>query len=188
MAIDNDDAASALSDVARIEQRTRELVRYSFASNYQLLWGVLVVIGYLVQWAHPESGAIIWAVVVAAGILGGVAFRIWRARQAGRPADFRWVWGQLAVVVFGMVWTGLLTNAVPRQLVALWPTFFMFWMVIFGIFFGRFFVILGLLVTALTVVGYLWSGGYFLPWMAAVAGGGLIASGLYLRRIGVNRR
>ena len=34
----------------------------------------------------------------------------------------------------------------------------MFWMVIFGIFFGRFFVILGLIVTALTVAGFLWAG------------------------------
>jgi hypothetical protein len=187
MATDRENAASSLSDVARMESRTRELVRYSYASNYQLLWGVLVAAGYLVHWAHPATATISWAVVLAGGILGGLIFRILGARGSGRPADYRWVWGQFAVVVFGLLWTGLFIHGEPRQLIVLWPTFFMFWMVIFGIFFGRFYVILGLSVTALTAIGFVWSGDWLLPWMAVVAGGTLIASGLYLRRIGLGR-
>jgi len=187
MPIDQESAANSLSEVARMENRTRELIRYSYAAYYQILWGVLVATGYLVHWIHPETARISWWIVLAAGILGSAMGRAWRARATGRPADYRWVWGQVAVVAFGTLWTGLFMDAVPRQLVALWPTFFMFWMVVFGIFFGRFFVILGLFVTVLTAIGYLWSGNYFLPWMAVVAGGALIASGLYLRRIGLHQ-
>jgi hypothetical protein len=185
--IEPQDAAASLSDVENIERRTREAVRYAYASNYQLIWGVLVTIGYLVHWAHPETARISWLVVLVIGILGGLTFRVLHARASGRPADYRWVWGQLAVVAYGFLWTGLLSDATSRQLTAIWPTFFMFWMVVFGIFFGRFFVILGLSVSALIAVGYLWAGDWFLPWMALVAGGGLIASGLYLRRIGLER-
>jgi len=187
MAIDQESAASSLSDVARMEQRTRELVRYSYASGYQLLWGVLVAVGYIAQYIRPESGKVSWLAVLVVGILGGVTFRVWRAKSSGRPADYRWVWGQLAVVAFGMLWTGFFMDATPRQLSALWPSFFMFWMVIFGIFFGRFYVILGLGVTALIAIVYLWSGDLFLPLMAVVMGGALIASGLYLRRIGLTQ-
>ena len=185
MAIDQESAASSLSDIARTENRTRELVRYAYAATYQLIWGVLVAIGYLAHWAHPATARISWLVVLAAGILGGIVFRALRARASGRPADYRWVWGQLAVVAFGTLWTGLFIHAAPRQMVVLWPTFFMFWMVVFGIFFGRFYVVLGLAVTALTAIGYVWAGDWLLPWMAVVAGGALIASGLYLRRIGL---
>jgi len=187
MAIDQENAASSLNDVARMEKRTLELVRYSYASGYQLLWGILVAIGYVAQYLRPESGIFIWAIVIVSGVLGGVVFRIGRARSTGRPADYRWVWGQLAVVAFGMLWTGVFTDATPRQLSALWPSFFMFWMVIFGIFFGRFYVMLGLIVTALTTIVYLWSGDLFLPCMAVIVGGALIASGLYLRRIGLTQ-
>jgi hypothetical protein len=187
MAIDQESAASSLSDVERVEMRTRELVRYSYAATYQLLWGVLVAIGYLTHWAHPETADYTWPAVLIAGLLGGVVLRVRRARNSGRPADYRWVWGQVAVVVFGFMWTSLYMHAGERQLIAIWPTFFMFWMVVFGIFFGRFYVILGLGVTVLTAIGYLWSGDIFLPWMAVVAGGALIASGLYLRSIGLEQ-
>jgi len=188
LSIDQESAATSLSDVERMEKRTRELVRYAFASTYQLLWGVLVAIGYLLHWAHPETAPYTWIGVLVCGLAGGVIFRFRRAQTTGRPADYRWVWGQLAVVVFGFMWTLLYMHAGQRQLIAIWPTFFMFWMVIFGIFFGRFYVFLGLGVTALTAIGYLWSGEWFLPWMAVVAGGTLIASGLYLRRIGLDHR
>lgn len=187
MSIEQENAAASLSDVERVERRTREAVRYSYASTYQLIWGVLVSAGYLVHWAHPETANYSWLAVLVLGLTGGLAFRVLRARSAGRPTDYRWVWGQLAVVAFGMLWTNLLTDVTTRQLIAVWPTFFMFWMVAFGIFFGRFFVMLGLGVTALTAIGYLWSGALFLPWMAVVAGGGLVASGLYLRRLGLAR-
>jgi len=187
MAIDPEDAASALSDLERVELRTRELVRYSFAAPYHLIWGVLVAFGYLAEYHRPEWGWAIWSAVLFGGVFGGVVFRLWRSRTTGRPADYRFLWAQIAVVAFGALWTGLFTDATPRQLNALWPSFFMFWMVIFGIFFGRFYAILGLGVTALTAIGYQWAGGLFLPWMAVVAGGALIASGLYLRRIGLNQ-
>jgi hypothetical protein len=187
MAIEPQDAAASLSDVERIERRTRELARYAFASSFQLLWGVLVAIGYLFNWAYPKFADYTWAAVLIAGISGSLLLRVWRARTTGRPVDHRWMWGQIAVVAFGFLWTGLFTDLAPRQLVAIWPTFFMFWMVIFGIFFGRFYVVLGLGVTVLTAIGYVWSGDWFLPWMAVVAGGALIASGLYLRRIGLER-
>jgi len=188
MAIDQESAASSLSDVERVQKRTLELVRYSYASRYQLVWGVLVALGYIAQYLRPESGISIWAAVIFAGIVGGAVFRIGRSRIRGQPADYRWVWGQVAVVAFGLLWTGVFTDATPRQLSALWPSFFMFWMVIFGIFFGRFYVILGLVVSVLTAIVYLWSGDLFLPCMAVIVGGALIASGLYLRRIGLGSR
>ena len=83
--IEQENAAASLSDVDRVEKRTRELVRYSFAATYQLLWGVLVAVGYVAQYLHPLWGVYIWAAVIALGLFGGLAFRLQRARGTGRP-------------------------------------------------------------------------------------------------------
>ena len=48
-----------------------------------------------------------------------------------------------------------------------------------GLRLGRFFIYLGITVTALTVAGYLWSDDRYPLWLAAVVGGGL-----WLRRLG----
>jgi hypothetical protein len=58
----------------------------------------------------------------------------------------------------------------------------MFGYALAGIWFGRAFIILGLMVTALTVVGYLWVGPWFNLYMAVVDGGGLMLCGLWMRR------
>jgi len=187
MATDPESAAASLSDVARVEQRTREAVRYSYAASYQLLWGVLVAAGYLAEYFSPRNGWTIWIAVLVLSVGGGIVIRARRARDSGRPADYRVVWAQLALIAFGILWTELFSDPTTRQINALWPSFFMFAMVLFGIFVGRFYVILGISVTALTAIGYLWLGNLYLPWMAVVAGGALIASGLYLRRIGLNQ-
>jgi len=52
-----------------------------------------------------------------------------------------------------------------------------------GLWFGRAFIVIGLAITVLTLIGYLFiTGGMFLLWMAAVNGGGLVLSGLWMRR------
>jgi hypothetical protein len=56
--------------------------------------------------------------------------------------------------------------------------------VIAGLWLGRFFMLCGLSVTALSVLGFFWAGDWFDLWMAVANGGGLIACGLALRRMG----
>lgn len=185
MTIEPQDAAASLSDVERIQRRTREAVRYAYASTYQIMWGILVATGYLAEYFSPRTASYSWIGLLIAGLVGGISIRRYRARKAGRPADWRVVYGQISLVAFGFLWTCVLTDASTRQISALWPTFYMFAMVLFGIWVGRFFVGLGLTVTVLVAIGYLWAGPWFLLWMAVVSGGALLASGLYLRRIGL---
>jgi hypothetical protein len=53
---------------------------------------------------------------------------------------------------------------------------------IVGLWFGRAFVVIGLSVTVLTLVGYFFLGNAFDLWMAFVDGGGLFLGGLWMRR------
>jgi len=88
---------------------------------------------------------------------------------------------------FGALWLNLFFTFDGRGLAAFWPTLFMLGFVIGGLWVGRVFIAIGLIVTALTVAGYLWSGHWFELWMAVVNGGGLITGGWFLRRMGLAR-
>jgi hypothetical protein len=51
-----------------------------------------------------------------------------------------------------------------------------------GFWFGRVFVVIGMSVIALTLLGYFLAGPWFTLWMAVVNGGGLLLGGLWMRR------
>ncbi|HEX7790703.1 MAG TPA: hypothetical protein VF467_09300, partial [Afipia sp.] len=71
----------------------------------------------------------------------------------------------------------------PRQLSVFWPTYFMMVYSIVGLWIGPAFVVIGLGITALTMVGYYAVGGaWFDLWMAVVNGCGLMLGGFWMRR------
>jgi hypothetical protein len=63
-----------------------------------------------------------------------------------------------------------------------WPTYFMMVYTIAGLWVGWAFVAIGLGITALTLIGYFFVGGWFDLWMAVINGGGLVLGGLWMRR------
>jgi hypothetical protein len=58
----------------------------------------------------------------------------------------------------------------------------MFAFVLFGLWIGRFLVWIGLVVTALILLGYYFLPGYFYLWMAMTGGGTLLLSGIFIRK------
>jgi hypothetical protein len=65
---------------------------------------------------------------------------------------------------------------------AFWPTLFMLGYTLAGLWFGLAFTALGLVLTALILAGYFWSGEWFSLWLAIFNGGGLILCGVLMRR------
>jgi hypothetical protein len=124
----------------------------------------------------------IWLAVQALGFATMVAWAwIWRTQQR-RDINFRFVWALLLFFGFGLLWSLVLGKFEPRGQSAFWATLFMFGYAVAGIWFGRGFIALGLLITALTVAGYLWAGSRFDLYMALINGGGLMLCGLWMRR------
>ena len=83
---------------------------------------------------------------------------------------------------FGYFCCEVLGQFGPRELGAFWPIYFMLFYVLAGLWFGRAFVVLGLAITVLTLIGYFYVlGGAFLLWMAVVNGCGLVLGGLWMR-------
>jgi hypothetical protein len=127
---------------------------------------------------------------VVVGFAGSffIGYRRSRRSAAGQSAVNRWdrplLFATLILYGYGWVFLAILWPLTPRQLGAFWPNIFMIGFVIAGLWLGPFFILCGLSVSALTVIGYFWAGEWFALWMAAVGGGGLIVGGLWLRRVG----
>jgi hypothetical protein len=84
---------------------------------------------------------------------------------------------------FGLFCSVVLGHYGAREMGTFWPIYFMLFYCIAGLWFGRAFIAMGATITALTLVGYFFITGFaFLLWMAVVNGGGLILSGLWMRR------
>ena len=185
MTLEPDDAAQSLSEIAAVERRTRQTLAYARSSTAIILWGVLLVFGYTFGFAFPEFERRGWLAVIAVGFAGCGLLGYRRAPQTGRARwDQPMLFGQLVLYAYGWMFVTILWPVSPRQLNAFWPNIFMLGFALTGLWLGRAFLLLGLSVTALTLIGYFWSGAWFSLWMAVVGGGGLIAGGLWLRRMG----
>ncbi|SRR5579871_561285 len=183
--IDAKQAAQALSDIEHIVQRVRQSRIYDLSSQILIAAGVLVLAGNVANFWAPRQAIYIWiavnvltvACVAALCTFGGKKLGVW-------TFDFRVLAAFLMVYGFGLLCCGVLGHFGPRGLGAFWPIYFMLFYCVAGLWFGRAFIAMGLSIIVLTLIGYFFvEGAAFLLWMAAVNGGGLILSGLWMRRI-----
>jgi hypothetical protein len=182
MTLTSSQAQASLDDIERIVRRVKQSSIYRNASLLLMLWGAIVMVGYVGCEVAPRYAATVWLICQAGGLLVTIALSARFARDEEYRVDARIVGAVLLFFGFGLLWSQVFGHFSPRGLNAFWATLFMFGYAVAGIWLGRAFVILGLTVTALTVVGYLWVGPWFNLYMAVVDGGGLVLCGLWMRR------
>jgi hypothetical protein len=183
--IDPSEAAQALNDIEQIVQRLRQSRIYDIASQIMIAAGVLVLAGNIATLLMPRHSATIWISVNVLTVASAAVLSTMSARQSGAQAfDFRMLTAFLLFYTFGILCSGVFGHFGPRELGAFWPIYFMLFYCMVGLWFGRAFTAMGLAIIMLTLIGYFFvEGGAFLLWMATVNGGGLILSGLWMRRI-----
>jgi hypothetical protein len=180
--IDSREASEALSDINDIAERVRQSTIYNLASLTMILWGVLVFAGNLGTFGWPRYAGYVWLAVYATGIAGSSIFSALDYHRTGvRSFGYRMLIALLLFIGFGM-FTSWLGHFGPRQLGTFWTIYFMLVYTMVGLWFGVAFVVIGVGVTVLTLIGYFFIGAWFVPWMALVNGGGLILGGLWMRR------
>jgi len=180
--IDSKEAAEALSDIGEMVRRVRQSQTYDIASLILIVSGVLVFAGNIANYLRPGDGNHIWIAVNVTGALATLAVITFRTAPLG--FDARMLVAYLLFFAFGQLCTRVLGNFTPRQLETFWPIYFMLFYSIAGMWLGYAFVLIGISISILTLIGYSYVGGLtFLLWMAVVNGGGLILGGLWMRRI-----
>jgi len=180
--IDAKQAAEALSDIDSIAHRVRRSRTYRISSLVAILWGVVSGVGYLLSYLSPHTARYSWIALFVAGIAGWIAISAFQRKQSGvRSLDLRMLTAFALFVAFGL-FTCLLGHFGPRQLSTFWPIYFMLAYTIAGLWTGVAFIVIGLSITALTLIGYFFVGASFDLWMALIDGGGLILGGFWMRR------
>ena len=182
MSIEATEAAAALDDIARVVQRLKQSEIYRRASTMLMMWGGIVATAYITAFLMPRQAGWIWLGFQLAGVVASGVVSAGKVQGTARGFDGRLAGALLLFIVFGLMWSVVLGKFGPREMNAFWATLFMFGYTVAGLWFGRAFVALGLAITAATMVGYVWAGAWFEPYMALVNGGGLFACGLAMRR------
>jgi hypothetical protein len=179
------EAVEALNDIEQMVQRVRQSRIYDISSKIMIAAGVLVLAGNLANFVAPHQASLIWITVNVLTVASAAALSTMGSKMAGvQTFDFRVLAAFLLFYGFGLLCSVVLGHFGPRELGAFWAIYFMLFYCMAGLWFGRAFTAMGLAIIVLTLIGYfLIEGGAFLLWMAAVNGGGLIFSGLWMRRI-----
>lgn len=183
MEISPEEARESLHEIEQVIANTRRSIGRGQSSGILILWGVIWSIGYSASQFFPARSGLVWLPLVAVGVI----FSFWhhpRKRQQIKrgPNDSRFGLFWLVLYLYIGIWTFLLYPFNFAHMPAFIATVPMFAYVIGGMWLDRFFVWLGLGVTALAVAGVFLAPGWLNLWMAVTGGGSLIWAGLHVRR------
>ena len=181
MPISHDDAAEALREIDRTQQRSTVRYGYRAAAPQLIVWGVVWAAGYSADYFRPE-----WRWTWPVLIIIAMALSFWfgaRDKSASAEEGWRYAASFLAIAVFIGALFSVMQPLSKMQVGAFFPLLVGLLYAIMGIWTrGTRMLIAGGAMTALTLVGYFVFREHFMLWMAVVGGGGLILGGLWLSR------
>jgi hypothetical protein len=189
-------ARESLDTVEDITRKTQKSLAAQEGGLLLMVWGLILASCYLAtevsirqNWISPGGIWILWVSVCGIGscVTGIIT---WRQRRKGVPTRLpadkklgrRYFWFWMLLFIYIGVWLAIIDPHSGIQSNAFILTAIMFAYVIMGIWSDiKYLLWLGLIVTALTLVGYfLIPHQYYNLWMAPAAGGPLFAVGLYI--------
>ncbi|MCK5114346.1 MAG: hypothetical protein KAR11_06240 [Phycisphaerae bacterium] len=181
----------ALEDIEKIGQKICYAAGNWAAGPILITWGLIWIACYSIS--HFANHITNWAWLVGNAV--GIPLTIWFGWIANRRGPvlsesekqlskrLGWFWS--GIFIFGAIWLTVLHPWAGHQLSVFISTLIMFAYVVMGLWLeDRFWVRLGLLVTAEVLVGYFGSmiyPGYLGLYLAAVGGGTLLVAGGYLK-------
>jgi hypothetical protein len=180
MSVTQEDAVASLRLADEAEKRSRVLRGYQSAAPHLIVWGCVYAATYMFSYFYPRQSGLAWLIVVPLALAGDMVIA-WRDR-AGRTG-----WTMVPVLIIAFVAFVIATGAImrprdPRQMGAFVPLAVAWAYIAMGTRLGHRIMWLGIALGALTLFGFFALQAWFLLWMAAVGGGTLVISGLWMRR------
>jgi len=176
------EAREALEAVGEMTARTKRAMWTGGGDFLFIVWGAVWIIGYSMFQFFPKPANTVWNVLLGCGILASVII-FWRmnARVKGAvPGRLILFW--ILLSIYAAIWLYLLKPYSGRQVGTFIPIVVMFAYVVMGLWGSEPLLLwIGLLVTALILVGYIFAGAWMALWLAVFGGGTLFATGLYIR-------
>lgn len=186
MNISPSEAEEALASIQAMMQKTRRAISSSGAYVFLIVWGVIWLLGFLgSQFLPQEIGGYAWMVLdILGGILSAVlGIRMGRGVRSSSPTTSGKRIAVFWLLLFFYVSAAMAVSwPVDGKQIAMYIILFVMvgWMAM-GLLLSFFSIWPGLILTALTLIGYFLLPGLFYLWMAILGGGGMIALGFYIR-------
>lgn len=177
-----DDIKKTLVDLDRIVADTRRAIVALHTADHLILWGLIWMIGFGVGQFTGGSIPWVWLPLAAVGMVGSGWIGWRKARAVSSPLLLRILCFFLVLIGYAMVWAVLLHPFNHHNFSVYIASVFLFAYVVGGLWLGRIFVGMGLLITALAVFGVLFVPDWRDGLMAVLGGGALIGTGVYIRR------
>jgi hypothetical protein len=175
-------AADALLDVRRAQHRLSILRGYEYGAPHFLVWGCVWAIGYASSALWPSDAGVIWLVLDALGLLGGLLIVRATPTDGTRSArSWRFLAAGAAITAFIVATYYVMAPNSGPQFGAFPALVLALFYVLVGIWRGPRWAVVGLAVGGLTVVGYGLFREYFMLWMAVLGGGSLLLTGFWMR-------
>ena len=200
MDVNRDEAKAALSEIDSLIRITKQRLAHGPAGQLLVVWGLIWAIIFLGVHFFPHF--VNWLAPLGCAV-GMAAMWIFKrsdeieTRGGLRASDGRIRLAWLILTGYSIVWMIILhpqREPDPRvaklidvinHVLAFFASIGMFGYVVAGLWLGRFWIVLGLTVTCLILLGLYAIPQFFLIWMAVVGGGALIFSGVMVKRLWV---
>ena len=185
--IDLDNLVGDLFDEEQVmADKTRKAISKSGAYAFLIVWGIVWLLGFLAShFIHNNLSGYIW---FGLDILGGLASAVIGARMNLRVrspsaalSGKRIAWFWLLLFLFCAAAIGVSWPVDSKQMAMFIILFVMVGWMAMGLLLSFASIGWGLVITALSLLGYFLLPGIFYLWMAILGGGGMIVLGVYIR-------
>jgi len=181
--LSRDEAAATLKNIRHTQGRSAEAYGYQAAAPFLILWGVIWFLGYGATDLYPHTANWAWGTLIVIGFLASAYLgRRGSTRADGARHGLKIMASWLALLAFIAAAFSVLRPTRDEQVGAFIPLLIAFAYSILGIWGGMRFLIAGVAVAVLTLGGFFLLEAHFSLWMAAVGGGTLVATGLWLNK------
>ncbi|NOX62154.1 MAG: hypothetical protein GXP42_09455 [Chloroflexi bacterium] len=186
MDISPTEAQQALDDIDKIMARTRRELANGSGPLQLVIWGLVWFVGFLGSYflSGPKSG-FLWLLLLIAALISSIYLGYrdeLRVRYGGLSMRIASSWALLILFATLILWAATPKTAEQANLIFI--LIIMLGYGLLGIWTWRAMFWVGLVVSALAIIGYLFFFKHFFIWMAVLGGGALIASGIYIKKAG----
>jgi hypothetical protein len=183
MTLSSEQAAQALLDLETAGRLSGRLYRYQRSAPMLIVWGVIWLIGFGLSDFFPARINLIWLVLDVVGI--SACIYLDRASPASdcKDASWRWLASIFSILAFYILVQLVLQPVTESQAAVLMALLVALFYVLGGLWIGARLALAGVVLAALTLIGFFMLSAHFNLWMAVVGGGALILAGLWLRRV-----
>lgn len=188
MNISEQDARASLSSVQNVMVQTRKSLASAYVNPLLIMWGLLWIIAFTTTHFYIPYA---YHIFMAMGVIGGtgtaVIIRVFHSKAPVKETSTNNLSRRILALwiflgIYIVIWLFLFAPFSGLQCNALICTAVMFVYIVMGLWFNnRFMIVLGLAVTAGTLVGFYLLRNYYCLWMALIGGGAIFGTGLYLR-------